>query len=203
MTHPTAQGSSTPAIDHPRRRRPVGEPPPLPRDLHGSARLWIITAVLLIAAYAWGKTSPTAGEFQRWLDATVGAHIPNLSAGRFAATGRNLAGTAGLWLLFATRWGIAIALIVWKRWRHLAVFVGSVAVVTIVVRSFPTAGLQPSTPKHASYAAASLAVTVMGIVYGLVPVGRSRRLALIVSAAVCVFLAAFSILTRKPLNSGV
>jgi tRNA A-37 threonylcarbamoyl transferase component Bud32 len=196
MTHPTAQGSSTPGIDHPRRRRPVGEPPPLPRDLHGSARLWIITAVLLIAAYAWGKTSPTAGEFQRWLDATVGAHIPNLSAGRFAATGRNLAGTAGLWLLFATRWGIAIALIVWKRWRHLAVFVGSVAVVTIVVRSFPTAGVQPSTPKHASYAAASLAVTVMGIVYGLVPAGRSRRLALIVSVAVCMLLAAFSILTR-------
>ena len=185
-----ALGSSTA-----RRRRPVGEPPPLPRDLQGSARVWILTGLLLIAAYAWGRTSPTAGEFQRWLDRTIDAHIPDLSSGRFASTGRDLAGTAGLWLLFATRWGIAIALIVWKRWRHLAVFVGSVALVTILVRSFPTAGLQPSTPKHASYAAASLAVTVIGIGYGLVPAGRSRRVALIVSAAVCLFLAAFSILT--------
>ena len=65
MTDPTARGSTIPPIAHPRRRRPVGEPPPLPRDLHGSTRLWIITGVLLIAAYAWGKTSPTAGEFQR------------------------------------------------------------------------------------------------------------------------------------------
>jgi tRNA A-37 threonylcarbamoyl transferase component Bud32 len=155
-----------------------------------------MTALVLIVAYVWGRTSPTAGEFQRWLDRTFDAHIPNLSAGGFAATGRSLAGTAGLWLLFATRWGIAIALIVWKRWRHLAVFVASVALVTVVVRTFPTAGVQPSTPKHASYAAASLAVTVMGILYGLVPAGRSRRLALILSATVCLLLAAFSILTR-------
>lgn len=75
-------------------------------------------------------------------------------------------------------------------------FVGSVALVTILVRWFPTAGTLKSIPKHPAYAAASLAVTVMGVVYGLVPAGRARRWALWISATVCGVLPVFSILTR-------
>src|SRR6266545_2340060 len=61
----------------------------------------------------------------------------------------------------------------------------------------PTAGIVESgIAKHPAYAAASLAVTVMGLVYGLVPAGQPRRRALGIGVAVCAVLAAFSILTR-------
>jgi tRNA A-37 threonylcarbamoyl transferase component Bud32 len=159
--------------------------------------LWIATVLLLVAIFVWGKFGgPSAGQFQRWLDGEITSRLPDLSGGRMATTGRFLAANIGLWLLIAIRWGTAIALIAWKRWRHLAVFVGSVALVTVLARFFPTAGTLPSTPKHPAYAAASLGVTVIGIVYGLVPAGKPRRRALWVSAAVCGGLAAFSILTH-------
>jgi len=197
MAQQVAGGPPAPRSSPHRRRRPVGEPPPLPRDLHGPATWWIVTVLLLGAIFVWGKFGgPTAGQFQRWVDRRVTSALPDLSAGRMATTGEALASNIGLWLLIATRWGTAIALIVWKRWRHLAVLVGSVAVVTVLARFFPTAGTQPSTPRHPAYAAASLAVTVMGVVYGLVPPGRPRRIAFWVSAAVCGALAVFSIFTR-------
>src|SRR5262245_50791478 len=190
MTQHVAGGSPAPDLSPHRRRRPVGEPPPLPRDLRGPTTLWIVAVVLLLVGYVWGKWGgPTGGQFQRWLDRHITSVVPNLSGGRLATTGRALASDVGLWLLIATRWGTAVALIVWKRWRHLAVFVGSVALVTVVSRWFPTAGTRPSTPNHPAYAAASLAVTVMGVCYGLVPAGRPRRRALWISGIVCGLLA--------------
>ena len=197
MAHHVAGGSPAPRTSPQRRRRPVGEPPPLPRDLRGPATLWILVVLLLTAGYVWGTYGgPAGGQFQRWVDRGITSFIPDLSGGRMSTTGRFLAANIGLWLLIAIRWGTAIALIARKRWRHLAVFVGSVALVTVLVRWFPTAGTEPSTPNHPAYAAASLAVTVMGVVYGLVPAGRPRRRALWIAAAVCGTLAVFSILTR-------
>jgi hypothetical protein len=197
MAHQVEGGSLAPRTSPHRRRRPVGEPPPLPRDLHGPATLWILTVLLLGAIYVWGKYGgPTAGQFQRWLDRVITSLIPDLSSG-LSTTGRLLAGNVGLWLLIAIRWGTAVALISWKRWRHFAVFVGSVALVTVIVRWFPTAGIEKSgINRHPAYAAASLAVTVMGVVYGLIPAGRRRRRALGIGVAVCAVLAALSIMTR-------
>jgi hypothetical protein len=145
MAHKVEGGSAAPGISPPRRRRPVGEPPPLPRDLSGTAAIWILTVLLLGAIYVWGKYGgPTGGQFQRWLDRTITSVFPDLSNGRLSTTGRFLAGNVGLWLLIAIRWGTAVALIAYKRWRHLAVFVGSVVLVTVSVRWFPTAGIAES-----------------------------------------------------------
>jgi hypothetical protein len=198
MAHQVARGSPAPPTSPHRRRRPVGEPPPLPRDLRGPATLWILTLILLGAIYVWGKYGgPTAGHFQRWLDRGIISVTPDLSNGRLSTTRRFLEGNVGLWLLIAIRWGTAVELISWKRWRHLAVFVGSVALVTVIVRWFPTAGIVESgIAKHPAYAAASLAVTVMGLVYGLVPAGQPRRRALGIGVAVCAVLATISILAR-------
>lgn len=196
MTHRPAGGPIRTLPNDRRRRRPVGEPPPLPRDLHGSALFWVGIVFLLTVIYWWGRESHVAGELQRTLDRVVQAHVADLQHGVLGRTGRRFAGL-GLWLLVAIRWGTVVALIAWKRWRHLAVFIGSVALVTATVRWFPTAG-QPGTgiPSHASYAAAALAVTLVGVVYGLVPAGRWRRLALLLSVAACVVLACVSILIR-------
>lgn len=198
MAHRVARKSPTRRTSPHRRRRPVGEPAPLPRDLRGPGTLWILTLLLLGAIYFWGKYGgSTAGQFQRWLDRSITSAVPDLSSEGSSTARRFFEGNVGLWLLIAIRWGTAVALIVWKRWRHLAVFVGSVALVTVVVRWFPTAGIVTTgIANHPAYAAASLAVTVMGLVYGLVPGGKPRRRALGIGVAACVALAAFSILTR-------
>src|ERR687898_504584 len=131
MAHRVARKSPTRRTSPHRRRRPVGEPAPLPRDLRGTSTLWILTLFLLGAIYFWGKYGgPTAGQFQRWLDRSITPVFPDLSNGRLSTTGTFLAGNVGLWLLIAIRWGTAVTLILCKRWRHLAVFVGSVVLVT-------------------------------------------------------------------------
>ena len=143
---------------------------PPPRDLRGTATLDPDALAARRDLYLGKYGGPTGGQFQRWLDRAITSVFPDLSNGRLSTTGRFLAGNVGLWLLIAIRWGTAAALISRKRWRHLAVFVGSVVLVTVSVRWFPTAGIaQSGITKHPAYAAASLAVTVMGLVYGLVP----------------------------------
>src|SRR6266508_3971158 len=117
-----------------RRRRPAGEPPPLPRDLHGFAPLWIGVVLLLALAYWWGRSSGVAGEFQRAVDRFGYRLVPDISSwwergtGRLIAQGGGWAREVGWQMLL---WAMALFLIAWKRWRHLAVFAGSVALVKV------------------------------------------------------------------------
>jgi tRNA A-37 threonylcarbamoyl transferase component Bud32 len=190
-----------------RRRRPVGEPPPLPRDLHGFAPLWILVVLLLVLVYWWGRSSGVAGEFQRRVDGFVFGHVPDVSSAWERGAGKMFARDVGWaqdvgWQVLL--WAMALFLIAWKRWRHLAVFAGSVALVAVTVRWFPTAGVQGSgIPSHPSSAAAGVAVTLVTAVYGFAPPGRWRRLALAGSAALCVALAALWIATRQSTSSEI
>jgi hypothetical protein len=86
----------------------------------------------------------------------------------------------------------------WKRWRHLAVFVGSAALVAAISRWFPTAGAEGTgLPGHPSYGAAVVAVTLLGVIYAIVPAGGWRLLSQVVSAALCVALGTVLILIRE------
>jgi tRNA A-37 threonylcarbamoyl transferase component Bud32 len=181
-----------------RLRRPAGEPPPLPRDLHGFTPLWILVVLLLALAYFWGRSSGVAGEFQRAVDGFVHRHVPDLSSSWQRGAGRVFARGVGWQVLVALRWAMALLLIVWRRWRHLAVFAGSVALVAVTVRWFPTAGVQGSgIPSHPSFAAAGVAVTLVAAAYGFAPSGRWRVLANVASVAICLGLAALWIATRQ------
>jgi tRNA A-37 threonylcarbamoyl transferase component Bud32 len=190
-----------------RRRRPAGEPPPLPRDLHGFAPLWIGVVLLLALAYWWGRSSGVAGEFQRAVDRFGYRLVPDISSwwergtGRLIAQGGGWAREVGWQMLL---WAMALFLIAGKRWRHLAVFAGSVALVKVMVEWFPTAGVQGSgIPSHPSSAAAGVAMTLVTAVFGFAPPGRWRRLALAGSAALCVGLAALWIATRQFTSSEI
>ena len=99
------------------------------------------------------------------------------------------------WAIRSLRWGTIIALVVSRRWRHLLVFVGSIMVFEILTYQLawslrlprpggvtilaPWSGFAlPSRP------VASLAVTLMGMAYALVPHGRWRYRAKWVTGAV-------------------
>jgi len=187
-----------------RRRRPAGEPPPLPRDLHGFAPLWIGVVLVLALVYWWGRSTGVAGEFQRAVDRFANRLVPDISSWWerwMFAQGGGWAREVGWQMLL---WPMALFLIAWKRWRHLAVFAGSVALVKVTVGWFPTAGVQGSgIPSHPSSAAAGVALTLVTAVFGFAPPGRWRRLALAGSAALCVGLAALWIATRQFTSSEI
>jgi hypothetical protein len=101
------------------------------------------------------------------------------------------------WTIRALRWGTIGALIAFRRWRHLVVFLGALIVEEVVAYQFALAIARPrplgveiigpwqgfSTP---SRPLASLAVTLIGIAYSLIPHGRVRDAAKWVIAGILI-----------------
>lgn len=177
----------------------------MPRDLHGFAPLWIAIVILLGLAFVWGRESGAVGALQRSIDGAVDDALVDLSERWNDSPAKDLADAGvGKWIIVLLRWAVVVLLIVWKRWRHLAVFLGSAALVAAVAHWFPTAGVEgTSVPGHPSDAAAALAVTLAAVVYGVAPAGRWRLLAQAASAALCLALGSVLLLTRQDTTSEI
>ena len=178
-----------------RERRPSGQPPPLPRELGRSGRFWLLVlGYIVLTVVGVAVFSPMERLFEEWdterLRWVIAVRTPWLTHGMLAV---NL--LASSWTIRVLRWSTIAALVGFRRWRHLLVFLGSILVLEIVAyqisilllrpRPFgvrPLAGWQgfsmPSRPL------ASLAVTLTGIVYALVVQGRPREIAKWVIGAV-------------------
>jgi hypothetical protein len=171
-----------------RRRRPTGQPPPLPRSIQPTGLWWAAAAVALVtlAKVVFGPARRSLGvAVTVWDDAVVrwlaGLHLPGLTGLMEAIVVST--GSAGV--VGALRWGTLLALLVLRRIRHLVVFVGSFLAVLLAVRLATVdrprpfgvdirAGwggwAMPSRP------VAIFAATLVGVLYTLVPVGRWRQL---------------------------
>ncbi len=170
------------------RRRPSGEAPPLPHTIGRSGRLLLslvgVGAVILLIAALMGPSAAATDRFEtsflRWVARWRSDPLTDLA--------QLVDGMASRWPLRVLRWGTILTLIIVKRWRHLLVFVGALLVVELITydlsllftrsRPFGVAILTdwngysfPSRP------IASLAVTLFGMTYALVPAGRPRFLA--------------------------
>ncbi len=180
-----------------RRRRPVGEPAPLPLDLRGMAPFWLAIVLALVAVYWFGRATGLAGRLQRATDSAVALRLADFQSG----AGGSVVSEDDLFpweLLIALRWAVVLALIALRRWRHVAVFVGSVALVGVIVRWFPTAGVEGSgVPGHPSEAMAGVAAAMLGVVYGLSPAGPLRWSARVATAVLLTMLAATLLLTSR------
>jgi hypothetical protein len=171
------------------RRRPSGARPPLPKNLRGAARFWLVMILLLVVApfLGLGAAGGSGSYVVEINDAARKLFEPAHSAGLAALAGAvSLLGS--VWTLGILRLGTCAVLVAFRRWQHLLAFAGSVLVVGLVVRATTPAGA-PGTPLPTgmgvvagalgpSAAVAGLAVTVVGIAYALVAAGRARRLAL-------------------------
>ncbi len=171
------------------RRRPSGARPPLPKNLRGAARFWLVMISLLVVApfLGLGAAGGSGSYVSEINDAARKVFEPAPSAGLTAVIGAvSLLGS--VWTLGIVRLAACAVLVVFRRWQHLLAFAGSVLVVGWVVHATTPAGT-PGTPLPTgvgvvagalgpSAAVAGLAVTVVGIAYALVPPGRARRLAL-------------------------
>lgn len=167
-----------------RRRRPSGEPAPLPREMKASGWLWLGVAIFLlglwISIFAWTATTDwwTARDLSvlNWL---VGLRTPRQTS---IANVLNALGSD--WTVRTLRWPMILTLVVFKRWRALIGALATIVIVdTIAERlTWAVGRVRPLVTQigdwegyaHPSVPVAALAVSLAAVGYALIPRGRWR-----------------------------
>jgi tRNA A-37 threonylcarbamoyl transferase component Bud32/membrane-associated phospholipid phosphatase len=173
----------------PRRRRPSGQPPPLPRHLRITGVGWLAAAVVLlvlsVVVFAGGLRGPAVAvtvaddAVVRWL---AGLRAPGLVPGMRALA------ALGSWVAISVLlYGLLAALLVLRRWRQLLVVLAAWilqgGIIQYIVAPLARRPRPFGVVFHTGWDAwalpseqmAALTVTLVGILYGLVPEGRWRQ----------------------------
>jgi tRNA A-37 threonylcarbamoyl transferase component Bud32/membrane-associated phospholipid phosphatase len=180
-----------------RRRRPSGAPPPLPRHLETSGVGWLLAAVGLVAVLAvtfsasrhWAAVAVTAadGRVVRWL--------AELRSGWLAGV-LPVAAFPASWLASKIlAWCIVVPLLVFRRIRHLVVYVVALAVASqlavvlsaVLKRPRPFGVVIDGTWNGYALPSVQVAVLAAGLVsalYVLVPEGRWRQVGKLTATAI-------------------
>jgi hypothetical protein len=163
------------------RRRPSGEPPPLPREDRWTRWIWVLAAVVL-AGVALGWLLRSTGVVQAWDQAVLswfaGARVsPLVGAARAADLLTTFAAVLGL------RVATVVVLVWYRRFRHLVVFLATLVVTDWVVARLlfvplpvPEVSVLVDAGGYAfpSREVTALAVTVYALLFVLVPRGPLR-----------------------------
>jgi tRNA A-37 threonylcarbamoyl transferase component Bud32/membrane-associated phospholipid phosphatase len=187
----------------PWRRRPSGQPPPLPHQLQTTGVGWLIAAVVSVAL----SLLVFAGGLQGLaVDVTVADDavvkwLAELQAPGLLAVMQVLAALGSYAAITVLLWGLLVALLVLGRLRQLLVvllawvmqgFLIQYLLAPLVQRPRPF-GVELRTDWYAwalpSAQLAALALALVGILYGLVPEGRWRQTGKWVATALVVLVA--------------
>jgi tRNA A-37 threonylcarbamoyl transferase component Bud32 len=184
------------------QRRPTGTPPPLPHPFSVSTTAWVLLAVVIVAcAFVFSVRTPwlrVGDQANTWVLLRLAeVRTPWLTD---VANGINAAGTG--WGSTVLGVSVVVLTMVFRRWRHLAVFLGSLFFLEIVAGQLIYEGLTRPRPygvtiigSWGGYSAPSIpvaAITIflVGAVYGLAVPGRPRAYA---KAAAAVLIAVFGL----------
>jgi membrane-associated phospholipid phosphatase len=178
-----------------RQRRPTGAPPPLPHPVTITTTAWLVVAAVgLSAAFVASQHTPWLRVEDRastWvLRQLVHIRTPWLTD---VANAVKVAGTG--WGVTVVGASVIVLTMIFRRWRHLLVLMGSVLFLGIAgnliyyALSSPRPYGVPIITSWAGYAAGSppvavLTIFLMGAVYCLVVPGRPRFYAKIAVAVV-------------------
>ena len=182
------------------RRRPTGEPPPLPRELGRAGRgwAWLTAAVLLV----WVLVAVAGlGRQIDALDGWVLRHIVALRTHAVTAVAKRLQALGSPHAIVVMRWVILAVALTFRRFRHIAVFLGCVLVSTALAVAIAGIFLRPrpvgveilgtwSGYAHPSRPIVDVAVTLVGLTYMLAPRGPWRNAAKAATAGYIAALAA-------------
>ena len=170
-----------------KRRRPSGEPPPLPRSLYATGKYWV--ALLIVGAVSWLGLVVVGGAGARMARFDLALMEPILALRTDWLTDVMLAidSLGSEWFGLVLRWSVILTALFFKRFRHLFVFLASILVVGFVASlgSWFIARPRPlgieilghwQGAAHPSRPIAALAVTLLGILYTLVVPGRARTI---------------------------
>ena len=184
-----------------RQRRPTGAPPPLPHPFRFSTTAWLVLAVVIVAcAFLFSENTPWLRHDDRantwFLRQLADARTPWLTS---LASGIKAAG--GGWGVTAVGLSVVALTMIFRRWRHLLVFLGGLFFLEIVGQ-WIYYGLSRPRPygitiisSWGGYSAPSppvavLTIFLMGAVYCLAVPGRPRAYA---KTAAAVLVAVFGL----------
>jgi membrane-associated phospholipid phosphatase len=192
---PVGLPRDSPAQRARRQRRPTGAPPPLPHPISFSTTAWLLLVVVLVTgAFLISERTPwlrLGDRASTWfLRLLAEVRTPWLTD---IASAINSVGTS--WGLTAVGLSVVVLTMVFRRWRHLFVFVGSYFFL-VIVSQWIYNGLSRPRPygitiigSWEGYSAPSIRVlqlttVLMGAVYCLVVPGGPRTYAKIAIAMV-------------------
>jgi tRNA A-37 threonylcarbamoyl transferase component Bud32 len=179
----------------PRRRRPTGAPPPLPHPVSVTTRAWLVLAVVVLAGVIVISVRAPSLRLDDHVNSAVlrlfaRARTPSLTdvANGISATG---------WGWGATVIGLSavVLIIVFRRWRHLLVFLCSLFLLELAMELIAEGTTRPRPygvliiAGWTGYSAPALSVAIltfllMGIAYCLVVPGRPRSCAKAAAAVI-------------------
>ncbi|MDQ3306216.1 MAG: hypothetical protein M3535_09615 [Actinomycetota bacterium] len=178
-----------------RRRRPSGEAPPLPHPISASGWAYLAVAAGVLAAWVLLYFGFGTAPFEALVrfDIAILQRIEALRSDALTPVMLDLHALGSEWTVRALRWGTLLALLVLRRFRHLIVFLGVTLVVTAVTAtsSLIVGRLRPLEVEiiggwdgysHPSAPVVALGLSLMGILYTLVPGGLWRNRAKWVAA---------------------
>jgi tRNA A-37 threonylcarbamoyl transferase component Bud32/membrane-associated phospholipid phosphatase len=172
-----------------RRRRPSGEPPPLPHHLQTSGVRWLLVTLVLmvLAIIVFARGLRGLAVDVAVVDAAVVGWLSGIDLPGFRGLMRGLAALSSWWVLNPVAYGLALVLLVLRRFRHLIIWLvaanllaliggGILGPVTqrprpfgVVIREGWGGWAMPSL--HVTF----FAVGLVTILYTLVPEGRWRN----------------------------
>jgi hypothetical protein len=158
------------------RRRPSGEPPPLPREDRWTRWIWVLAAVLLVGA-GLNILIHTADVVQR-MDQAVLEWFARVRTPALTDTGKLVALLTTFAAVLVLRIATVLVLVLYRRFRHLVVFLATLVVTDwVVVRLLFVELPRPTVPvlvdvdgyAFPSRAISALAITLYAMTFVLVP----------------------------------
>ncbi|MBW3662797.1 MAG: hypothetical protein KY469_06830 [Actinobacteria bacterium] len=181
-----AESAAAPEAGHQegaRRRRPTGEPPPLPAAQRWRGYRWGIVAFIAAVASLFALAYSDSDVVAR-ADEALNRGAVALRTDLSVALAEVLSGLTNEWTLRILRWGTIAVLLAVRRIRHLLVFVGAILVVewATALLNYAITRPRPMVPivgawegfSHPSRPVAGLVVTLIGMRSVLVPPGPWR-----------------------------
>jgi tRNA A-37 threonylcarbamoyl transferase component Bud32 len=188
---------TAPGVARRPRRRPSAEAPPLPRQLNLSGWVWLAVAALIVTYWVLVGLLPQLALWPAVADHRLLEWVSSLRTPWVTTVMLAVGTTATATVLMVVSWIALGILVVWRRWRHLFVWLGALLVVSsftsvagsLIKRPRPV-GVEilghwdgfamPSKPM------AILSAVGVCVLYALVPQGRLRERGKLVVAALVV-----------------
>jgi len=183
-----------------RRRRPSGEPPPLPRHINHSLRWYLLLGGIAGALWAAMSVPVVLGLITRG-DLVVLHAVAAVRTAWLTQVMLHVNGLASPWTARLAAFGTIAVLVAFRRFRHLAAYLAVtlaavllISAMTLEIGRMRPAGIEILGPwqgySQPSRPVGTLALALIGVLYTLVPTGRWRNrgkwAAAIVLAALCV-----------------
>jgi tRNA A-37 threonylcarbamoyl transferase component Bud32 len=183
----------------PRRRRPTGAPPPLPHPVSVTTRAWLVLAVVVLAGMIVILVRAPSLRLDNQVNAAVLRLFARARTPWLTDVAHGISAACSGWGATVVGLSAVAAMMAFRRWRHLLVFLCSLFLLEIAIQLIDS-GLTRPRPYGvrviagwAGFSAPAISVAIltlflMGIAYCLVVPGRPRSYA---KAAIAVIVTVF------------